>query len=112
MSEKIPSVEGQPEHFPSIEDVKKIIEKITQGKEFESVRTGDDEKGLYLWDIKLKEPNELGDIVEYSYMRAGRYPEGSARITAIHMTTFDSEGNPTGGTSVAKFVNGEWVETP
>ncbi len=102
--------ESAAERIPTKEEVQKLFERFTEGKSYESVRTKEDDKGLYLWDIKITEPN--GDTTEYSYMRAGSYPEGKALNTAIHVTFFDKDGIPTGGHSVAKCVSGQWTDTP
>ncbi|MDP3880756.1 MAG: hypothetical protein Q8Q32_01050 [bacterium] len=101
--------EGKQEHIPSLEEVRAIFEQFLKGKEYEEIRRKEDEQGLYLWDIRI--PDEEGNI-EYSYMRKGRYTEGQASTTAIHVIFFDKEGLPVGGHSVAKYVNNEWGFTP
>ena len=100
------SSEEGPEKAPTVEEVRSIFEKLLEGGvAFEEVRTREDAEGLYLWDIKVA--GKDGET-EYSYMRKGRYPEGQALRTAIHVTFFDTDGMPTGGHSVAHFVNGTW----
>ena len=101
--------EERTESIPTPEEVRSVFEQLTEMKEFKEVRKREDEKGLYLWDITI--PGEGGET-EYSYMRQGRYPEGQASATAIHVTFFDKEGFPVGGYSVAKFIDGEWNLTP
>jgi len=61
------------EHISSLDEIKEIFEKLLEIKDYEEVRKKEDEKGLYLWDIKVR--GEDGDI-EYSYMRKGVYNEG------------------------------------
>ena len=98
--------EKGPEKAPTMEEVRSIFERLLgEGAVFEEVRMREDAEGLYLWDIKIT--GEDGET-EYSYMRKGRYPEGQALRTAIHVTFFDTDGMPTGGHSVAHFVNGTW----
>ena len=49
-------------------------------------------------------PNEE---IEYSYMRKGRYEEGKIFETGIHKTYLEN-GIPISGTSVARYVEGNW----
>ena len=108
--------EGSPNTFekgpgaiPTPEEVQSVFEQLVGKEGYEDVRKLEDERGLYLWDIKVS--GEDGDT-EYSYMRKGQYSEGQASITAIHVTFFDQKGIPVGGHSVAKHVEGEWKLTP
>lgn len=101
-----PSETG-PEAVPTVEEVRSIFERLLgEGVEFEEVRMREDSEGLYLWDIKIV--GDDGGETEYSYMRKGRYKEGQALRTAIHVTFFDVDGMPTGGHSAAHFENGAW----
>jgi len=110
MHEKPPNTfEVGPEFVPTSKEVQSAFEQLIGEEKYEDIRKLEDERGLYLWDIKI--PGEAGDT-EYSYMRAGQYPEGRASATAIHITFFDQEGFPVGGHSVAKYINGEWKLTP
>ena len=101
--------EEGPESIPTPEEVQSVFEQLVGGKEYETVRQLEDEQGLYLWDIIVS--GEDGNT-EYSYMRAGQYPEGQASATAVHVTFFDEEGMPVGGHAVAKYVGGKWELTP
>jgi len=107
--------EGKIEKLESIltvEDIRFVFEELLKIKEYETMRQFEDEKGLYLWEIKIPESTGDGHI-EYSYMRKGEYPKGgSSSLTAVHETFFDKEGNAFGGGSVAKYENGEWRLTP
>lgn len=111
MSEKIPTFESKNEKLPTEEEILSVFEELTEGKEFEEVRKREDENGIYLWEIKLTEADEDGGTTEYSYGRAGQYPENKSLETAIHIAFFDADGFPIGGHSVAKYVNGEWIKT-
>ncbi len=108
--EKEPNIfEKGPEAVPTPEEVKSVFEQLLEGREYKEARRLEDEKGLYLWDIVVSE--EEGST-EYSYMRKGRYGEGQASATAIHVAFFDKEGMPAGGHSVARFIEGKWELTP
>ncbi len=110
MKEGPPNVfEEGSESTPTPEEVQSVFEQLVGEEEYEDVRRMEDEQGLYLWEIKVS--GDGGDA-EYSYMREGHYPEGQASATAIHVTFFDAEGVPVGGHSVAKYISGEWKETP
>lgn len=93
--------EKGPEAIPTPEEVLSVFEKLLKGVEYETVRRLEDEQGLYLWDIIVSEEDGW---TEYSYMRKGRYPEGQASATAVHI--LDLRG------TVARWINGEWKMTP
>ena len=99
------SGETTPEVIPTKDQVFAVLKRFLEGRGFSEVRTRTDEKGLYLWDVKIKK--EDGEE-EYSYMRKGRYPEGEASKTAIHVMFYDADGMPTPGDEVARLVAGEW----
>lgn len=101
-------VEKGPEQFPSEEEIVAQFEKLTGGKEYEVVRTRSDEHGVYLFEIKVSEPNEDGGTSEYSYGRVGHFPENKSSETAIHIAYYDSDGIPEGGHAVLKYREGEW----
>jgi len=105
---EVPSntIEEGPEPIPTPEEVRQIFEQLGIG-EYEEIRQLEDERGLYLWDVRASEED-----AEYSYMRRGQYSEGQASTTAIHVTFFDDGGVPVGGHSVAKLIEGIWELTP
>lgn len=110
----IENKEKKPEHIPASEEVLSLFKELVGENEYEAVRKLEDERGLYLWEIKISQ--EDGSI-EYSYIRKGNYKErglagGSALETAIHITYFDNDGIPTGGHSVLKLIDGKWKGTP
>ncbi len=109
MKEAIPKTERTSEHIPSHREVRALFDILTNEKEFRNIQKKENEKGLYIWSIRLKEPNEEGESVVYTYMRTGRYPEGQANSTAIYSVFLDSNGIPTSGASVAKYDGTEWV---
>lgn len=103
------ALESSFELVPFEEEISVLYERITKGKPYELIRKKEDERGLYLWDIKMTDPNERGETVEYSYMRKGKYKEGNAALTAIHVTIFDTDGMPVGGESVTQYLGDTWV---
>ncbi len=105
-TEAIERLKRGPEYAPTIPEVRSLFERLLQSLEFEEVRMRKEGKELYLWDIRVRE--EDGGFTEYSYMRKGRYPEGEASRTAVHVTFFDADGMPTGGELIAHFEDGEW----
>jgi hypothetical protein len=111
MFEKPTTPENAKEHIPSEEEILSLFEKLVEGKEYEITRKKEDEKGIYLFEIKLEETDNDGTTTEYSYARTGEYPQNRSTETAIHIAYFDSDGIPVGGHSVAKLVDGAWIET-
>lgn len=112
MFEKPKNPENKSERIPSEQEVRFCFEKLTGGEAYEEVRKKEDEKGVYLWEIKMTEATPDGGSVEYSYGREGSYPENKSVETAIHVAYFDANGVPEGGHSVLKYIEGNWVETP
>ena len=106
--------EEKSEHIPTSEEVQSLFEKLVGEVEYEVIRKLEDEQGLYLWDIKIFQED---GSTEYSYIRKGNYkerglPGGSAAETAIHVIYFDKKGDSISGSSVCKFINGQWRNTP
>ena len=106
---KLGGFESGLDSVPTQEDVRMIFEKLFEKKEFKELRRIEDERGLYLWEVRV--PTESGDV-EYSYMRKGEYKQGSALDTVVNIVFLDSDGQPIGGHSVAKFIDGKWNLTP
>jgi len=100
--EEEPSLE---EKVHSKDEVIAVLNSQLEGKPYKIERELSDEKGLYLLDIVI--PEEDGST-EYSYRRKGVYPKGEAMISVIHVAFYDKDGFPIGGSSVAKWKNGEW----
>lgn len=105
----------QPEHIHTKEEAFVLFEKILGEAKFEDIRILEDEQGLYLWEIRI--PQEDGGSTEYSYIRKGDYKErglagGSSPDTQINVVYFDAEGDYIHGTSVTKFLQGAWKDTP
>ena len=103
---KPPIVETAKEHIPSTEEVRDLFEQCAKGEPFEETRRREDEKGLYLLEVKVLD--EDGGYAEYSYMRKGRYAEGQAQETRIDVVYFDEDDIPMGGDSFAKHEGEKW----
>jgi|GEM_PF-1194346 len=93
------------EQIPTEEEVRGVFQEIIAGPYAES-RKREDGRGLYLLDVTV--PGEKdGEVIEYSYMRAGRYAEGQASNTRIDKAVYQ-DGVPVAGEGVAELINGEW----
>ena len=99
------TIEEGLESIPTAEEIESVFKELCGEEGFEEVRRLEDAEGIYLWDV-----TSGGN--EYSYMRKGRYAEGQALFSAIHVTFFDETGRPVGGHSVAKYINGKLKVTP
>lgn len=106
MNENIPTNENQAEKILNEREVLNMFEEITGG-DFEISRSLENEDGLYILEVQTKD--EAGDIVQYNYIREGKYLEGSSSETVIDVVFF-SDGIPVGGHSIKKYKGGVWVE--
>lgn len=104
-----PLNEPQQEKIPELGTVKALCEKHLGHANYTEVQRCSDERGLYLYEIRAATDD---GFVEYSYIRKGKYPEGSGTETAIHVTFFDENEIPVAGSSIAKLIDGQWQETP
>ncbi|MEX0935214.1 MAG: hypothetical protein WDZ70_02730 [Candidatus Paceibacterota bacterium] len=101
--------EEKKEHIPTLEEVQSILEQILEGQEYEKIRKEEDQDGLDLWEVRVKTPE---GISEFSYKRKGSYDtENQERVDVIHVTFFDEDDMPTGGHSVAKYIDQDWKLT-
>jgi hypothetical protein len=106
MLENFNAFEAAPEHIPTPEEVSSIFKKLTEKEQTEG-RKLEDEKGLYLLEITT--PGDIeGEVNEYAYMRKGKHNEGQTSSTSIQITTYDKDGVPYWGTTVAECVDGKW----
>ncbi|MFZ4648736.1 MAG: hypothetical protein ACOYMB_03855 [Patescibacteria group bacterium] len=97
--------EKKPEHIPSLEDVQSVFNELTN-KEYKEIRRREDAEGLYFLEINVQGESEE-EVIEYSYMRKGSYPECKSLATEIFVTYYDG-GMPISGTSAARCVDGVW----
>ena len=117
MSENIIKVEKGPEAIPTMEEVQVFFDDLLRVAEYENpsetIRQEIDEKGLFLWNIKIIVDD---GHVEYQYMRKGQYEimeDGklvkiATAKTAIGVAFFDEDGSVIGGDHVASCIDGEW----
>lgn len=105
MSEKISTHEGGAEKFPNEREILNQFDEIIGG-DFEVLRTLEDENGVYI--VEARTFDEAGDVVQYNYIRAGSYPEGSSTETVIDVIFFMGD-MPVGGHPVKKYKSGIWV---
>ena len=106
MSEKPPkNPEIESEKVPTPEEIAAVFEKLTGSKEYTELQKLEDERGIYLWEIKVE--TEDG-YTEYEYNRAGTHPKGVGLQTAVYATYYDRGGNPISGSSIAILINNKW----
>lgn len=103
-----PQFEKKVEIIPTSEQVREIFDKLRGEKDFEELRKANDEKGLYLWEIKV-EGEKDGEHIEYLYRRKGSVEKGDGGPTAIHITYFEDDF-PVSGTTAASYdeKTGRW----
>jgi hypothetical protein len=104
MTEKF---ENNLERNPNEREVLNVMEAIV-GTEFTLVQRLEDESGIYVLDIETVD--EVGEKVQYQYIRAGTYPGGySSAETVIDVVYFVGD-MPVGGRPVKKYIQGEWID--
>lgn len=111
------------EELPKKAEVMSVIESVvsklevgllrdtgTETREIPISKTESDEQGLYLLEANIcRESGELD--AQYIYTRKGEYPDGIARLsTGIDVVYYDEGGIPCGGTNVAEYRAGVWIE--
>lgn len=105
MNEQVENLIEQQEHISTTEEIHSVFKELTD-KEYTEVLKREDEKGVYRLDVTI--PGNLeGEITEYSYMRSGKYPEGSCMTTEIYVNYYEND-IPVGGTSAARLIDGKW----
>ncbi len=83
---------------------------IGDGERIEERRICEDEKGLYLIEVRSTVPDADGYFVELTYMREGTYTEGSSLQTRIDVVYYTTDGVAVGGRPVQIFKNGQWKQ--
>jgi hypothetical protein len=93
-------IEKGPERILGKEEVLEVISKYAEGAQL--VRELSDDQGLYLLEAKV-EGKEPGEVVQYEYMRKGRFPNhNEASETALHVVYYQDD-MPVGGDKVAVY---------
>jgi len=104
--EKLNSFEIGPEHIPTLEEVRLMLQELIGDKEYREARKLEDGKGLYLLEVVIL-GEKGGEAIELRYMRKGEYPEGQTLTTGIHIVYYENN-IPISGTSVADYINWKW----
>lgn len=105
MSEKIPTNENNSEKVPTEREVLNQFEEIIGG-DYEITKILEDENGLGILEVRTTD--EVGDIVQYNYIRAGSYPGARSSETVIDVILFMGD-MPVGGHPIKKYKEGVWV---
>jgi hypothetical protein len=105
MNENPPVFEIRKENLPTLEDVRSIFMKLTEGK-YEEGRNLEDEEGLYMLEAKVP-GNSPEEWTEYTYMRKGHHQECGTIETGIDKVCYEN-GSAFYGEIVARYVEGEW----
>lgn len=105
MSENIPTSENRAERVLSEREILNEFDEIIGGN-YKIVKNCEDENGLYI--LEARTTDEVGDIVQYNYIRTGSYPEGSSTETVIDVVFYMGD-MPVGGHPVKKYKEGVWV---
>lgn len=108
----INNFEKELEFIPTPKEVRLIFEKLLEGGKYETLRQLEDEKGLYLWEIKVSKKQKDGGSTEYLYMRERHDVEEFASCTTIDVVFLNQEGLFDGGEQIAKYIDGKWRFTP
>ncbi len=98
------------EIIPTEAEIYQFFLELSEGKQFVEVRKFRDDKGIYLWDIEVRNGAETK---EYSYVRTGSHPHPVGKIvqTAIHYTWY-TDGMPKYGQSVKELRENKWTTIP
>jgi len=78
-------------------------EILTEG--YKIYRSLENKDGLYLLEVGIKDAED--ELILYTYIRAGSYPEGSSTETVIEVVFFLGD-MPVGGNSIKKYKKGVW----
>lgn len=97
---------GEHEPIPSEAEVHALFRELIKTAEYTVTRKFEDERGLYFLEVSAPGEKE-GEMTEYLYMRKGKYQQGQSLTTEITVTYYEDD-MPVGGTSAARYVDGEW----
>ncbi|KKP64942.1 MAG: hypothetical protein UR62_C0003G0021 [Candidatus Nomurabacteria bacterium GW2011_GWF2_35_12] len=90
-------LEKGPEKILTKEEVLRVISRFLENSTV--TRELSDDKGLYLLETQVAE-EEQKEIIEYQYMRKGRFGKNQSSDTSIYIVYYQN-GVPTGGNIVA-----------
>ncbi|MFZ1719754.1 MAG: hypothetical protein WAU28_00205 [Candidatus Moraniibacteriota bacterium] len=108
----IPAPEKEP-RFLTLEEIKARIEKLCGQENPETVRTLEDEKGVYLHEVVTID--EKGDASLFSYRRSGNFQETKSAHTVIDAAYFIgplADGMCVGGDTLSDYDenSGIWTD--
>lgn len=109
----VPTPEKEP-RILSLEEIKVQIERLCGKENPETVRTLEDEKGVYLHEVVVAD--DKGGVSLFSYRRSGDHPETKAARTQIDVAYFVGpidDGMCVGGNVLSCYdeAAGKWVDT-
>jgi len=105
MNEKIQTNENFEERILTAKEVLDQFNEIIT-EDYQIYRSLENKDGLYLLEVGIKDAED--ELILYTYIRAGSYPEGSSTETAIEVVFFLGD-MPVGGNSIKKYKKGVWV---
>ncbi len=100
------------EQLPPREEIKSVFENILQCREHTEMRVLSNEGGVYRYEIEVVLEN--GARVLYFCQKADRnyrdksLPESAQCSATIYSITFNDEGIPDGGDTLANYRDGKW----
>lgn len=106
-----PAAEREPK-FLSLAEVKAKIEQLCKQENPEVVRSLEDEKGVYLYEVVAVD--DKGDASLYSYRRVGEHAESKAANTLVDVAYFVGpieDGMCVGGDVLSNYdeTTGQWT---
>ena len=107
-----PTPEKEP-HTHSPEEIKAQIERLCGKENPEVIRTLEDEKGVYLYEVVTVD--DKGDASLFSYRRSGNRPETKAANTVVDVAYFIGpidDGMCVGGNTLSNYdeATGQWTD--
>ncbi len=105
MNEKIQTNENFEERILTAKEVLDQFNEIIT-EDYQIYRSLENKDGLYLLEVGITDAE--GELILYTYIRAGFYPEGSSTETVIRVVFFQ-RGIPAHGNLIKKYKKGVWV---
>jgi len=109
-----PSIEKEP-RILSLEEVKAKMESLIGQENFEVLRTLEDEKGVYLYEVSTVD--EAGDASQYTYKRENNHPKTFSIQTFIDVAYYAGtveDGYPYNAEKLSDYdeTTGQWTDMP
>jgi len=89
-------------------EVLEVMSRLAENATF--VRELSDNQGLYLLEVKV-EGKKPGEIIEYMYIRKGKFPNRNESLTTTIFVTYYEDEMPISGYNIANYKSesGEWL---